>query len=461
MWHKAFLLKLSCRVGMVIAPLMPLVLLSSCQTKAPRRSTEETAGMPGSDARVLANLESHNGELRREFMELRSSGDWRRRGYFSAGESDRMELLFFRFLTAQRQLGEVAGHYPKPRQDSTLAGEAMATRSHADRMAREQADFLVKTFGSDRIAVAKLNQAYPRSGIPRDTYDLVLESLEPRAKRAATAARVKVDERLNAAAYLTQAEIFLRVSRLRKPGAHLVSFSAGQKERIRSLLQPGDILLTFTAGYASDVFIPGIFKHGITWVGPAGQREAAGLSPDRIVLTGGGAERRKLTRDLRQELTAEGLPANLIEAVAEGVKFSNLDFILDTHINRLLVLRPRLEPGNRARQVSRTFSYLGQDYDFRFDFEDASRQVCTEVIYRSLNGLDGIQFPLTRRGGHATLSADDLVDYWLQQHPGAFELVLYAEEAPGSPGHQARILTGAEGQARVEALMGGKGHDGR
>lgn len=443
MWHKALFLKLSRSAAVVIAPLMPLFLLSSCQSNQLRRSPEETAGMPVTDTKILANLDSHSGGLRREFLNLSASGDWRRRGYFSAAESDRMELLFFRFLTAQRQLGEIAGHYQKTRRDSVLGDEAMAIRSRANRLAREQADFLVKTFGADRIAVAKLNQAYPRSGIPRDTYDLVLESLEPRAQRAATAARVKVDEKLSAAAYLAQAEIFLRVSRLRKPGAHLVSFSARQKERIRSLLQPGDILLTFTAGYASDVFIPGAFKHGMTWVGPVGQREAAGLSPDRIVLTGGEAERRKLARDLRQDVTVQGLPADLIEAVAEGVKFSNLNFILDTHINRLLVLRPKMGPGNRARQVSRTFSYLGQDYDFRFDFADASRQVCTEVIYRSLNGLDGIQLPLTRRGGHATLSADDLVNYWLQQHPGAFELVLYAGEAPGSPGHQARILTGA------------------
>ena len=44
----------------------------------------------------------------------------------------------------------------------------------------------------------------------------------------------------------------------------------------------------------------------------------------------------------------DGSRADLIEAVAEGVKFSNLDRILETHVNRLVVLRPQMEPGERT-----------------------------------------------------------------------------------------------------------------
>jgi hypothetical protein len=73
-----------------------------------------------------------------------------------------------------------------------------------------------------------------------------------------------LDDRLNDAEYLAQTEVFFHVSRLKKPNAHLVSFSDAQKQQVLALLEPGDILLTFTAGYASDVFIPGAFKHGIT-----------------------------------------------------------------------------------------------------------------------------------------------------------------------------------------------------
>ena len=70
--------------------------------------------------------------------------------------------------------------------------------------------------------------------------------------------------------------------------------------------------------------------------------------------------------------------------------------IMDTHINRLLVLRPILTEEERTEFLAGVFSYLGDEYDFYFDFADSSRQVCTEVHYRTLNGKGGINFTLTR-----------------------------------------------------------------
>ena len=49
-----------------------------------------------------------------------------------------------------------------------------------------------------------------------------------------------------------------------------------------SQLRPGDLILTYTAGYISDVFIPGAFKHGITYVGSPQQREQAGLEANAL-----------------------------------------------------------------------------------------------------------------------------------------------------------------------------------
>ncbi|MGB6223246.1 YiiX/YebB-like N1pC/P60 family cysteine hydrolase [Haloferula sp.] len=424
----------------------------SCHSSRPALTPEELIAAAASDRQVLENIESHNVELRREFLALRSTGNWKTLGYFSAQESDRTELLYFRFHTAHHQLNEIVERYGK-----VSKAHPMSTR--ANRLALEQSHFLVKTFADDKIAIDKLNQAYPRSGIPRNTYDRQVESLEPVFKRGATIAKVKATDKMDDAEYLAQTEIFFHVSRLKKPNAHLVSFSESQKQEVVSQLQPGDILLTFTAGYASDVFIPGAFKHGITFIGTVAQRHAAGLSPDKIILVGGRAEGQKIRKDLEKSTTVGGRPANLIEAVAEGVKLSNLEYIMDTHINRLLVLRPTIGATERAKQVSRTFSYLGQDYDFRFDFADSSKQVCTEVIYRAINGLDDINFTLTRRGGHVTLSADDIVNYWLHKNPGAFELILYAEESSNSLGHRARILTGMEGKTRVTELMASGGKD--
>ena len=252
--------------------------------------------------------------------------------------------------------------------------------------------------------------------------------------------------------YAARALLFKDISRLKNPSAHLIRFSAVQKKRVYDLLQPGDLILTYTAGYISDVFIPGMFKHGITYVGSPAQRAAAGLNTDSLPVVAE-SERKLFELHIAQEFLSGGGNADVIEAVAEGVIFNNLANIMDTHINRLLVLRPILSDAERMKFLAGVFSYLGDEYDFYFDFADASRQVCTEIHYRTLDGKGGITFTLTERGGHETLSADDIVRYYSGSRPQQFELVLLADEDPGAQHHQARVLTGAEAEQRLKALM--------
>jgi hypothetical protein len=130
---------------------------------------------------------------------------------------------------------------------------------------------------------------------------------------------------------------------------------------------------------------------------------------------------------------------------------------MDTHINRMLVLRPQLTAGESRDFLVEVFSYLGEEYDFRFDFADSTRQVCTEVIYRAIQGKAGIDFDLTMRAGHVTLSADDIALYFLHKSPEAFQLVFYAEEDPDGKDHAALILQGEAGVERIKELMGSVG----
>jgi len=269
-----------------------------------------------------------------------------------------------------------------------------------------------------------------------------------RAAELAREASLKFDE----LRYALRALLFKDVSRLKNPNAHLIRFSTDQKKQVYDLLQPGDLILTFTAGYISDVFIPGKFKHGITYVGSPAQRTEAGLKIDSLPVMAD-PERNRFDLHIAQEFLPGGENADVIEAVAEGVIFNNLAKIMDTHINRLLVLRPLIGDREKIEFLSGVFSYLGDEYDFYFDFADASRQVCTEVHYRTLTGKGGIKFTLTRRGGHETLSADDIVHYYLETRPRQFELILFADEAPWSKIHQARVLTGDEANRHLEALM--------
>ena len=45
------------------------------------------------DERALDRIARDNRRLQRDFVALRDSGGWRERGYFSAEESDHVELL--------------------------------------------------------------------------------------------------------------------------------------------------------------------------------------------------------------------------------------------------------------------------------------------------------------------------------------------------------------------------------
>jgi hypothetical protein len=51
------------------------------------------------------------------------------------------------------------------------------------------------------------------------------------------------------------------------------------------------------------------------------------------------------------------------------------------------------------------------------------------------------------------VSADDIVLYYLNKHPEAFQFVLYAEEDPNGKDHEALILTGTGGVQRLKELM--------
>jgi len=222
--------------------------------------------------------------------------------------------------------------------------------------------------------------------------------------------------------------------------------------RIKSLLEPGDIILTFKSGYMSNIFLPGVFKHGITYVGSPGQRKEAGL--DIETLTGiAPGKKEKLARDLAHSHLASGAAADSIEAVAEGVIFNSIEQLMNSHLNRLVVLRPKLTREERVEDLITVFLLLGSGYDFKFDFNDATYQCCTEVIYRSLNARGDIRFPLTKRAGVQTLSADDILHYHLSSAPSHFEFVLLAEESPHPNSQRAVILTGEKGMASFRQLM--------
>ncbi len=492
-----------------------LLCIFSCTSTLPKRVYETPSALRtelDGDVRTLSAVRPHLEVLDDDFVALRKQGDWVKRGYFSVAENDRMEHLLFRFLASHSALWDISAAYQNMQtsfDDPALDTKAHVVSRQASLLLANHSAFLVAEFADDPVAIAEMNEAFYRSEIPRDNYYelargitakrlsrlkragaiAATELANPNSKLARLAASdasyrelVELNKTLQIAAetrtraaldskgasdpeairktdeffgnelYAVRSILFKDVSRLKNPTAKLVRFSDQQKARVYERLRPGDLILTYTAGYISDVFIPGAFKHGITYVGSPEQHEQAGLNP-KVLPAVVPDVRHQLAAHVVQASLDNGKRADIIEAVAEGVIFNNLAHIMDTHINRLLVLRPQLTAAERTDFLIEVFSYLGEEYDFRFDFADSTRQVCTELIYRGIQGKGGIAFDLTVRAGHETVSADDIVLYYLNKHPEAFQFVLYAEEDPNGKNHKAIILSGTGGVQRLKELM--------
>lgn len=260
--------------------------------------------------------------------------------------------------------------------------------------------------------------------------------------------------RLGNDAYQVRGFVFRNVARMKYPDIPLTRFSEEQVAGILAQLQPGDIVLTYTSGYMSNVFLPGTFKHGITYLGTPAERKACGLSDAWVAdFAVSEVQSRALREALAVDTTAAGERADVVEAVAEGVIFSSLAEIMHTHISRMLVLRPRLEEQDRLGLLAELLTRLGSTYDFRFDFSEEKNLCCTELIYRVLDGKNGIDLDFSRAGGRWVLTADDLARYaWA--HPEQFDLPLLAVPDTATRPPAAILLQGEAARTELGELLG-------
>ena len=104
------------------------------------------------------------------------------------------------------------------------------------------------------------------------------------------------------------------------------------------------------------------------------------------------------------DLSVQG---RVLEALKDGVWLRSVlsPFASDS----LVVMRPTLEPSAVLQALGSAVVHDGKPYDFDFDFTQSERLVCTEVVYRTYDGVGGIEFTLNRRAGRMTLSATDLL----------------------------------------------------
>jgi hypothetical protein len=459
------------------------------------------------DIKKLSIFQAAFDQMYLEMGEIKTSATRHETGHFSNVESDKIENLLFRYLVLRRSVWDIINKYrdyntysdyPHENMKALLVGYASALTLY-----KYSGILITKNMGDDQV-IDKLNEAYFRSGISRgsfrevyhsltnlenlDELDIARELITTEMDEPGTPLNLLImdptygplitnleslhythvklrEEILNHFVLITpgltnrlrhstikkkvekligkaggrfealKAIVFTHVGHIKAPGIEPLIFSEDDKNQLLTLLQPGDIILTYSEGFMSNIFLPGIFKHGIVYTGRRENWEKSGW--DNIHIT-----------DHQKSLIQSN--HNIIEAIAEGVVSGPLEEILDTKINRLAVFRPSLSNQEIMGVMQTIHSYLGNQYDFSFDFNDAESQVCTEVIYRGFNEIGNIQFGLSKRAGTLNLSAEDVCRYAINS--GNMELVTLIVEDEYRKG-KTRFVSPENGVEIILALM--------
>ncbi len=370
------------------------------------------------------------------------------RGSLRPDEDDLVGYWFSRFLTLREELWELLGDM-----DEEVTVPLKEIKLHSDwrafiigfaaacllvRLDR----FLVFEFASDGQIQRKLNEAFPEYRIPRKQFSHIFSAYSDPAtmfrlyaairflkKNAKYREALKNDalvapviERLpemegyldiSKRSYLRRLIQFIK-HKWRRRGASardqtmFAVFEAGGRmaakmnpgntkqvtgevlATISEQLLPGDVLVTRHRYALTNFFLPGTWPHAALYVGTPEQREALGVRVPPPV-----------------EHRWRGDKCTL-EALRDGVLFRPLANTL--RVDAFVVVRPNTTEDGLRQAIERVVKHEGKMYNFDFDFFTSDRLVCTEVIYRAFDGVEGFQMPLVERAGRHTLTAEDILD---------------------------------------------------
>lgn len=404
---------------------------------------------------VADGLDELSKRVDTDAIALRDKLAGEKRTYFTPAEEDRIRAHFMSYLAYRAALLRLAatyGNYASVR-DPALRAKCFLVAYASGATVYDASLRLVKTYADDRAARTKLNEPDTASGIAPNTFDRIEEAVVADAnvelfdnagkyfdENAARWRRANIlpadqltwlENRINLCrAYVMnnraidptdRAQRFARrVGRdIYEPyyaASSLVSTLIGdtrmvgrppfidqsQIATIREKLQPGDIFLERRNWFASNAFLPGFWPHAALYVGRIHDLERLGLV--RRDEDGKWTSDDPNIRDRLEEFVKhahDGGAHSVIESVSEGVIFNSIEESM--HADYVAVLRPRLTDQQKAQAIARAFAHVGKPYDFEFDFFSADKLVCTELVYRSYEGL--LHFELVKIMGRDTLPA--------------------------------------------------------
>lgn len=224
-------------------------------------------------------------------------------------------------------------------------------------------------------------------------------------------------------------------TRLAKEGRRLVTDA--QLAEFRKKLRPGDIILERRNWYVSNVGLPGFWPHAALYTGTqheliadlAGDPEITGALGDLAVRF---AQKYPRAFASLAERDAGGHERRIVEAVSEGVVSASVEHSCGA--DYVAALRPRVSPLARAYAVERALSFWGRPYDFDFDFATDDQVVCSELVLKAFEPLDGggpgLAIPFIEIAGRRAVPPTEFVRVFaneLEKFDARFEFVAFLE----------------------------------
>ncbi|MCA9057611.1 MAG: hypothetical protein KDA85_03900 [Planctomycetaceae bacterium] len=428
-------------------------------------------------ARTVTDVAQHFTQLRQRVVAMLSELQASTRGFFTPEEDNQVRQVLVSYWTARNALFElILSLRHNDQREAALQIPALMTGYAGALVLVDAARFLRESFHNRPVVRAKLNEPEPHFALPEGIYNRIQQSLtnpyhiwhlyhagkavELHADAVASAAQTspelepipelieRLQERLNVsprsyavAGIRSQARSLRAIVETRllwramyglqkfvsqlisghyiRPG-HIPALPEHIRSELTSQLQPGDILVTRKEHALTNYFLPGFWPHVALYLGTVDQLKARGLD-----------QQPPFHSRWKSLLDCDSTMENrVLESLKDGVRIRSLMCPLSS--DAVAVLRPRLPADSITSALTRGMFHEGKPYDFDFDFTRSDRLVCTEVVYRSYEGIDGLRFELTRRAGRLTLSAEDLLHQALRGEG-------FSVHAVFCPGHSASV----------------------
>lgn len=411
---------------------------------------------------TVINLSAHIDRLKRRILKYKTNPEIQKRGYLKPAEDEKIQHFLISYWQSRAALLDLALTENDEIQRKNISEEEKLILFLIGYAAAiilvDIARFLNEKFKNLNVICKKLNQPNKQFGIPEGVYNTVQVSLnDPKniwriyhanqfyeqnknKLEKISKQNEKLDELLKiikklhrrveinqlkfakdrlhefgnqiiklfkkpllSQIYEAQESVSRMISIIKIKPWHQPHLPKKITEQISSLIKPGDIFVTRKEYAMTNYFLPGYWPHAALFLGNLNTMKKLGLANHKQI--------KKRWNDI--ETLDKTWSFRMLESLKDGVHVRSIESPFSS--DALVIIRPKLTIDEIVKALMRGLLHEGKPYDFDFDFSRSDRLVCTEVIYRSYEGIGEINFKLKRRAGRLNLSAEDLLHMALER----------------------------------------------